>query len=70
MLGVQCLEHGQLPIAEAEQFRKAVNELNSIYGEHIRIEDDVVFPAARRVLSAPQKSAIANEMASRRKLGS
>jgi iron-sulfur cluster repair protein YtfE (RIC family) len=69
-LGVQCLEHGQLPIAEAEQFRKAVNELNSMYCEHIRIEDDIIFPTARRVLSAPQKSAIANEMASRRKLGS
>jgi hemerythrin-like domain-containing protein len=38
--------------------------------EHIRIEDEVVFPAAKRRLSSPQQSAIANEMASRRNLSS
>ncbi len=65
-LGLQCLANGHLPRPEADRFRQAVNRLASIYAEHIRIEDDVVFPAAQRVLSNSQKSAIANEMASRR----
>lgn len=67
-LGLQCLEQGHLSVAEADRFRHAVNALGSIYGEHIRIEDDVVFPAAKRALSGAQKSEIANEMASRREL--
>jgi len=68
-LGLQCLDRGDLPLKEAGRFRQAVGDLALIYGEHIRIEDDVVFPAAKRALSGPQKSAIANEMASRRELG-
>ena len=69
-LGTQCLGTGHLPRREADRFRKAVNDLASIYGEHIRIEDSVVFPAAQRALSSFQKSAIASEMAFRRKLTS
>ena len=65
-LGAQCLEKGRLPAREAGQFRQAVHGLASIYGEHIRIEDTVIFPAAKRALSSSQKSAIANEMATRR----
>lgn len=68
VLGMQCLEKGQLSSHEADRFRQAIGELVSIYGEHIRIEDDVVFPAARRALSSSQKSEIANEMASRRQM--
>lgn len=69
-LGTQCLDKRCLPATEADQFRRAVSLLASIYGEHIRIEDEVVFPAAKRRLSSPQQSAIANEMASRRNLSS
>jgi DUF438 domain-containing protein len=68
MLGVQCLESGHLPAREADRFRQAVSDLASIYGEHIRIEDNVVFPAAQQALSRSEKSVIANEMASRREL--
>src|SRR5579864_145998 len=70
VLGTRCLNEGCLPVTEAAQFRQAVNRLTSIYGEHIRVEDEVVFPAAKRRLSSPQQSAIASEMASRRHLGS
>ena len=66
VLGVQCLERGHLPLHEAGRFRQAVSDLASIYGEHIPIEDNVVFPAAREVLSSAQKSSIAKEMTSRR----
>jgi len=70
VLGTRCLNERCLPGTEAAKFRLAVNNLASIYGEHIRIEDEVVFPTARRKLSSPQQSAIANEMASCRNLSS
>ncbi len=68
--GVQCLERGHLPAGEAAQFRRAVGELAAIYREHIRIEDNIVFPAAQRALAASHKAAIAREMALRRALPS
>ena len=68
VLGVQCLEKGHLPLRQADRFRQAVSDLASIYGEHIRTEDSIVFPAAQRALSSSEKSAIAREMASRRAL--
>jgi hemerythrin-like domain-containing protein len=70
VLGTRCLYERCLPATEAARFRQAVNNLAVIYGEHILIEDEVVFPAAKRRLSSPQQSAIANEMASRRNLSS
>jgi hypothetical protein len=36
--------------------------------EHIRVEDSTVFPLAARLLSEAEKSAIAEEMAARRKV--
>jgi hemerythrin-like domain-containing protein len=68
MLGLRCLRTGHLPTSEADRFRQALSDLAFIYREHIRIEDNVVFPAAQRALSRSQKSAIANEMALRREL--
>jgi len=65
-LGIRCLDQQYLSSREAGQFRKAVGELASIYGEHIRIEDELVFPAAKRALSVTDRSAVAAEMASRR----
>jgi len=69
-LGVQCLDRQPLTLKDAERFRKAVSDLASIYGKHIRVEDEIVFPAAKRGLSSPDQTAIANEMASRRNLSS
>jgi hemerythrin-like domain-containing protein len=66
ILGMKCLERAGLTPDEVGRFRQAITFLASIYGEHIRIEDNVVFPAANRALSSSQKSAIASEMASRR----
>ncbi len=65
-LGIRCLDQQYLSSREAAQFRKAVGELASIYGEHIRIEDELVFPAAKHALSVTDRSAVAAEMASRR----
>jgi iron-sulfur cluster repair protein YtfE (RIC family) len=66
MLGRSCLGKGPLPAVQARQFREAVAELASIYKEHIRLEDEVVFPIAGRTLSKSDKNVIAAEMASRR----
>lgn len=65
-LGRRCLRCDALSTSEATQFRNAVGELASIYKEHIRIEDEEVFPVAARILSNKEKSDIAGEMASRR----
>lgn len=67
-LGNKCLQFGSLAESEAQRFREAVAELASMYKEHIRIEDDEVFPVAGRALSEQEKRAIANEMASRREV--
>ena len=53
---------------EAEAFRKAVATLISMYKQHISVEDGLVFPLAARLLSQTDKAAIANEMATRRKV--
>ena len=58
-LGCACLEHGRLSAEPARRFRAAIAELLSIYKEHIRIEDQVLFPVAGKILSAADKAAIA-----------
>jgi hemerythrin-like domain-containing protein len=42
-------------------------EPTGLLKEHIRIEDEVVFPVASKLLAANHKAAIAEEMAQRRK---
>ena len=65
-LGMQLLDQRGLPVKDADRFRRAVNDLASIYVEHIRVEDEIVFPIAKQKLSTPLQSEIASEMASRR----
>jgi hemerythrin-like domain-containing protein len=67
MLGTRCLEVGRLSQSRARQFREAVADLGAIYTEHIRIEDDLVFPLAARILSGTDKAIIAKEMSARRR---
>jgi hemerythrin-like domain-containing protein len=66
-LGVQYLSMGTLSAVEIENFRAAVTSLAAMYKRHIGIEDGLVFPLAARLLSGAEKSAIAEEMARRRK---
>jgi hemerythrin-like domain-containing protein len=66
-LGRAFLQLGMLSCEAAQQFRRDIAELIGIYKEHIRIEDEEVFPVAGRVLSAAEKAAIAGEMAARRR---
>jgi hemerythrin-like domain-containing protein len=65
-LGARYLVAGSLSSPEVAEFRKAVESLASMYKEHIRFEDQLVFPLAVRMLSDADKLAIADEMAGRR----
>jgi hemerythrin-like domain-containing protein len=67
-LGTRYLSSGSLPDAEARQFRTAVASLASMYKQHISVEEELIFPLAARMLSEAEKTAIANEMAGRRKV--
>lgn len=67
-LGTRCLQQGFLSASQALDFRQAVAQLASIYKEHIRIEDEEIFPVTARVLSPADKQKIAAEMAARRGL--
>lgn len=69
ILGQRYLSKGNLSAGEAEEFREAVAKLTSMYQQHINVEDDVVFPLAAQLLSKAERAAIADEMASRRKVG-
>ena len=66
-LGQECLTRGNLSRSKAEAFREAVASLTSMYLQHIRVEDESVFPVAAQLLSPTERAAIANEMATRRK---
>lgn len=67
-LGTKYLSSGNLDSAEIAEFRAAVASLAAMYARHIRVEDEVIFPLAVRVLSEQDKSAIAAEMARRRRV--
>ncbi|HTS07826.1 MAG TPA: hemerythrin domain-containing protein [Candidatus Eisenbacteria bacterium] len=66
-LGRKCLGGATLSPEDVQRFRKSVTDLAAIYQEHIRIEDEVVFPVAGKLLPASDKAAIAEEMSRRRK---
>jgi hemerythrin-like domain-containing protein len=67
-LGMQYLSTGNLSDTEIAEFRRSVASLASMYQRHIKIEDELIFPLASRMLSDGDKTAIANEMAGRRKV--
>lgn len=68
-LGQRYLAEGRLTAAEAEALRDTVGRLAAMYREHIRMEEEVVFPAAVRMLAPEDKAAMAREMAGRRRAG-
>jgi hemerythrin-like domain-containing protein len=66
-IGRACLERSFLLAEESRRFREAILALVDIYKEHIRIEDEDVFPLAGRILTSADKAEIAGEMAARRR---
>jgi hemerythrin-like domain-containing protein len=51
---------------EAKELRASLEALTQLYSEHIRYEDTVLFPAARRLLDAEEIGAIGAELKIRR----
>jgi len=57
-----------LPHRAASELVARLEALEGTYSEHIRLEDEVLFPAARRELAAHQLEELGREMAERRGL--
>lgn len=57
---------GRLPVAKETRLRAVMAELGRIYAEHIRVEDEIVFPLAGRTLDRDAQAAVGREMATRR----
>jgi hemerythrin-like domain-containing protein len=66
-LGRKHLAGVTLSPAEIAEFRKAVGELAAMYREHIRVEEELVFPAAARALPENEQAEMGNERAARRR---
>src|SRR5215472_14630558 len=67
-LGQDYLSKGRLSETQVADFRDLVSKLSAMYLRHIAVEDNILFPAAERVLSDRDKQVIAEEMAKRRAL--
>ena len=65
-LGRQWLATGSLLPVQLAEIRTALSELKKIYDRHIAIEDEQVFPLAKRVLGPDEQKRVGEEMASRR----
>ena len=65
-LGRLWLRDGMLPREQASRLLEVLVQLRDLYRHHIATEDTEVFPAAAAALTASDRQAIGNEMASRR----
>lgn len=65
-LGEAWLAEGRLDGDRAQRLTGLTERLAGMYAAHIAIEDNRVFPVARRVLSAADREAAGREMAARR----
>lgn len=69
MIGVFCrrwLDHGFLSEIDTRNLLDRLTDLQSIYREHITLEDRELFPSAAFLLSPRQLKEIGREMAARR----
>jgi len=57
---------GILHSASISRFRQLAAQLSRLYEEHIRVEDDELFPLAISILPQPDLNAVGREMAERR----
>jgi len=65
-IGNRWLSAGVLHSGYHAQFRSLVHSLSRFYAHHIHIEEEEVFPVARRTLSPMEKETVGREMAERR----
>ena len=57
---------GRLPAYKEARLREVMAELARVYADHIRTEDQVIFPLAGRLLDQDSQAAVGREMAARR----
>ena len=67
-LGRRWLSQGHLSVNQRRRFTECVAELTVLYQEHIRIEDEELFPLAATILDEQSIKEIGEEMAARRGL--
>ena len=67
-IGTRWLAAGVLRSNDHARLRTLVHSLSRFYAHHIEIEEKEVFPAARRLLSAPEIDTVGRQMAERRGL--
>jgi hemerythrin-like domain-containing protein len=67
-LGNHWLAQGVLDPESISRFRQLTTQLSRLYEEHIRVEDDELFPLAVSTLPQPELTAMGQEMAERRGL--
>jgi hemerythrin-like domain-containing protein len=67
-LGHVWLEQGVLGPESILRFRQLATQLSRLYDEHIRVEENEVFPLAVSILPQPDLAAMGKEMAERRGL--
>ena len=65
-LGLRWLRQGTLPAGDARALREHLVALERLYRRHIAVEDQDLFPIARRLLAPAELGAIDHEMATRR----
>jgi hemerythrin-like domain-containing protein len=66
-LGEMLLEKGQFESSEDRaRFQELIRTLRALYRDHIRIEDEELFPLAAQTVDAVERDAIGTEMAGRR----
>lgn len=68
-MGRLWLSQGHLNVDQRHRFTECVRELVELYQEHIRVEDEELFPLAASILDGQAIKAIGQEMATRRDLG-
>ncbi len=67
-LGRKWLSENVLAVADAERLESALTNLTELYGRHIALEDNSLFPVAAAALGSSEKADIGSEMARRRGL--
>jgi hemerythrin-like domain-containing protein len=64
------LREGTLPGEHATELVTVLESLDALYRDHIRVEEDAVFPLAGKVLSGDELARVGDEMRARRGLTS
>jgi len=70
MINILCrrwLDHDRLSDEDARELRDRLGDMQSIYRQHIAVEDHELFPIAQRLLSPSALEEIGREMAARRR---